>query len=102
VRGGWLRKKLEKDLIEKIPDAEYREQIIIKAVSLFEHLVDFHHTTFPDVVLEMRHPYKVYLALKRRGNQDGAPLYTDKQIDELLAENFGADWEKKYQRRNEQ
>ena len=86
--GQWLRYFLEKDI------CSWDE--IAKAVSLFDHLMDYHETGFPDPMVEMKNPYMVKSRLERYQNFDGTPKYTDKEIDEYLKNKFGMDWNNNY------
>ena len=45
--GQWLRHYLKKDLLEKFHDNELAEEYTQKAVSLFDHLRDYHLTNLP-------------------------------------------------------
>ncbi|TAK57162.1 MAG: hypothetical protein EPO24_10205 [Bacteroidetes bacterium] len=92
--GHWLRKKLEKDLVKLFGDNDYTRQLIQDAVNLFQHLIDFQNTSFPDVMLEMREPYKVSMYMRGLRDQNGKPCYTYEQVESALIENFGTDWQK--------
>lgn len=89
VDGHWLRGYLEKDLPDKYHDAKYREQIIQKAVSLFDHIVDCENTPFPDHLVEMTNPALVKMQLRSFETFDGKRYYSDEQIDEIVTENLG-------------
>jgi hypothetical protein len=51
----------------------------------------------------MRNPHEVLLHLGSLKSADKKgdlhPLYTEKQIEEILAKNFGPDWRKQWRRR---
>jgi len=94
--GQWLRYFLEKDLPLKYPDTEYVEKQIKEAVTLFDHFIDYRSTSFPNDLLEMRDPYAVKLELLRIRNADESPKYSREQVESILAQNFGTDWETKW------
>lgn len=89
VNGYWLRGYLEKDLPDKFYDAEYREQEIQKAVSLFDAIMDYENTSFPDHLVNMTNPTLVKMQLRSFETFDGKRLYTDENIQSILAKNFG-------------
>ena len=89
VDGYWLRGYLEKDLSDKYHDEEYREQIIQKAVSLFDHIVDYENTQFSDHLVEMTNPALVKMQLRSFETFDGKRYYSDEQIDKIITKNFG-------------
>ena len=89
VNGYWLRGYLEKDLPGKFYDTEYREQVIQKAVSLFDHIVDCENTPFPDHLVEMTNPALVKMQLRSFETFDGKRYYSDEQMDEIVTKNFG-------------
>lgn len=91
--GQWLRHFLEEDLRDKY-DAEYTEQQIQNAVSLFDHLVDYENVSFPDHVLEMRDPYEVEAQLERIQKNGGFPALSEEAVNRILEKNFGSQWKK--------
>ena len=52
LNGAWLRNHLERDLPNLFADHEDIEKNIRKAISLFDSLIDFHNTKFPNRSLE--------------------------------------------------
>ena len=103
LHGAWLRYFLERDFQKRGPDTEQIDQLISEVVILFEHILDFNKAEFPDHVLEMRNPYTVKLGLGSYLHDDGKggvrPRYSEKEIERILRDNFGASWEKDYRRR---
>lgn len=88
VNGHWLRGHLEEDLSHKYPDEEYREEVIQKAVSLFDHIMEYENTQFPDHLVEMNNPTLVKMQLRGYETFDGNRSYSDKKIEEILSNNF--------------
>lgn len=86
--GQWLRHFLERDLAKKFVK-EYTEYEIQRAVSLFDHLIDYHRVNFPDAILEMRNPYSVKAELQRIKKADGSHFYSEDKIKDILNKNFG-------------
>ena len=84
--GQWLRHFLERDLAKKFVK-EYTEYEIQRAVSLFDHLIDYHRVNFPDAVLEMRDPYLVEAELQR-------VMKSEEKIKGIMLKNFG-EWKSK-------
>jgi hypothetical protein len=103
IHAGWLRYLLERDLPKRYNNKQYCDEIIQEIVILFEHLLDFNKTYFPDHVLEMRNPYSVLLRLSmyRYTDKDGKkkPYYSDEEIEKILRDNFGPSWEEDYRRK---
>jgi hypothetical protein len=86
--GTWLRHFLEKDLPGKYRGQEYIEEKIQEAVSLFDHLIDYHYTCFPDAILENRNPVAVRAKLGSFRKEDGKPFYSDEELESILARKF--------------
>ena len=63
IHGSWLRYFLERDLSRRYSE-QYLDEIIHEIVVLFEHILEFNKTSFPDYVLEMRNPYLVSMELR--------------------------------------
>lgn len=78
--GQWFRKILEKEASLKFSDKE-----ISKAISLFEHLIDFHYVDFPRPLVEMREPFIVKSSLEKH--------YPADEVDRIMHRNFGPNWE---------
>jgi len=100
LHGEWLRYFLEIDLQKRYPDERSREQVVIEAVVLFEHILNFNKVSFPDPVLEMGNPYSVSLALQSYTYADGRRLHSEEDIERILRENFGESWREDYRRRH--
>lgn len=99
LHGEWLRYFLERGLQERYPDERSREQVVIEAVILFEHILNFNKVSFPSPVLEMRNPYLVSRALGSKST-GGRRLYSEEDIERILRENFGESWREDYRRRH--
>jgi len=94
--GPWLQYFLDRDLRERIVNLQAREEVILEATILFEHLIDFSKVSFPDHVLEMRNPYKVKAQLEGLFYSDDRPVYPQEKIERILAEKFGESWREDY------
>lgn len=63
-------------------------------------VLDFDSTTFPDPLVEMKNP-RLVLAYLRQFHQaadlngNTRPLYTPEQLENIMIENFGANWRNK-------
>ena len=98
--GQWLRSYLEKDLPKKYENREYVEENIRKAVSLFDHFMwYYYYTTFPQPLLEMRQPFVVRTELQSILKADGSEKYSEEEIDGILGNNFGPNWEARWRAR---
>lgn len=75
---------------------EHIEEMARKFSSIVHKILDYESTPFPDPIVEMRNPHFVSLRLRsiqiadKKGNFHS--FYTEKQIEEILAKNFGSDW----------
>ena len=100
---GWLRYFLERDLAKRYSE-QYRDEIIAEILILFERILDFNKTSFPDHILEMKNPYAIYGVLRRYGyvDKDGKekPYYSDAKIEKILRDNFGPSWREDYRRKH--
>ena len=91
--GSWFRYFLERDLPKT--GLGYEERIP-ELVALFDHLVDFHHSTkFPDPLIEMRNPHLVKNILQMYKKEDGTRQFSDDEINKTLKKNFGDKWKEK-------
>ena len=103
VHEAWLRYFLEKDLQKRYTNEQYREQLIIEVIILFQAILDFNKVSFPNPILEMRNPYSVMMALEsyyytdKNGNK--RPAYSRDEIEKILTDNFGSSWEEDYRRK---
>ena len=99
IHTSWLRHFLEEDLRERYNE-QYLDEIIHKIVSIFEHILEFSETSFPDHYVEMKNPILVHLTLRSwiHVDVDGTrkQYYTDEEIERIMAENFGPNWRIKY------
>jgi len=99
IHGSWLRYFLERDLQNKY-QGQYSDKLIHEAVVLFEHILEFSQTPFPDCLLEMRDPISVFWQLRRykRTDVDGkeTSYYSDDEIEKIMSDNFGLSWREKY------
>jgi hypothetical protein len=104
IHGSWLRYFLERDLPKRYTNKQFREKIIREIVILFEDILDFNKTLFPDHILEMRDPYSVMGQLRMQAHIDKdsnrRPIYSDNEIEKILADNFGPSWREGYQRKH--
>ena len=99
LSGHWLRHFLSRDLPTKYADPEYIEQQIQLAVSKFDTILDYDRVKFPDHVLEMRNPFSVMFAMQTLRKGDGSSLYSQKEINKALVDNFGPNWRQNYLKR---
>lgn len=91
----WLKFFLDKDLPEKY-NKDKCQELVETATFLFNHLLDYEKTPFPNYILEMRNPFSVKYELMRIRNYDGSSYYSIDAIEKILVDNFGTDWEKKW------
>lgn len=89
IDGQWLRGFLEVDLENQIPTLDSREHIIRKAVSVFDTIIDYEKTRFPDHEVEMKNPYLVKSQLQSWERRDGKRFYSEEKIQSILIKNFG-------------
>lgn len=67
--------------------------------SLAVRIYDFNSTVFPDPLVEMKNPYSVLTQLRRQkiySNGNSKPLYSENQINSILEENFGENWQEEW------
>ena len=83
---GWLRHFLKRDLAKRYSE-QYRDEIIMEILILFEHIINFNKTSFPDHIFEMRNPYAVYGDLRGHG-------CSENETEKILRDNFGSSWRK--------
>ena len=93
----WLRHFLERD-VKGEPGNKYSDKKIQEITILFQRILDFHATTFPDHVLEMTNPYLVSLQLHRLRGID-KPYLPEEEIEKRITDNFGANWRDDYKKK---
>lgn len=91
VNGQWLRFFLERDLFNR---DDIEEKTIQYAVSLFDNLIDFSKTSFPNHLLEMRNPYLVADELRSIYRRHGDLRYPEKEINDIIKKKLGSNWKK--------
>jgi len=75
---------------------DHIEEMAAYFSSIVHKILDYESTPFPDPIVEMRNPYAVSLRLRsiqiadKKGNFH--PFFSEKQIEEIIAKNFGSDW----------
>lgn len=95
VHSGWLRSFLEADL-----PGSAGSEATGKICLLFEHLIDFSRTPFPNVLVEWRDPYRVSNGLESMRILDETgkerSFYSREQVKQLVEENFGVNWREEW------
>jgi hypothetical protein len=99
MHGSWLRYFLERDLSARYNE-QHQDKIIHEIIVLFENILEFNKTTFPDHLIEMKDPIQVKWELQRyrRADKNGKqePYYSDEEIEKILKDNFGPSWRENY------
>lgn len=85
--GAWLRPFLARDLRGRFAE-KHLAGLISKAVSIFDHIVEYERVTFPDPMVEMKNPVLVKIAMRSIKREDGTPFYTDQEITSLIRKRF--------------
>lgn len=85
--GSWLRGFLEKD-IKGLFHEDHAQYLISKAVSIFDHIVEYENVAFPDPMVELRDPTSVRTAMRSATNANGERFYTDQEIQAFIEQRF--------------
>ncbi len=85
--GAWLRPFLVRDLKGQYAQ-EHLEGLISRAVSIFDHIVEYERVTFPDPMVEMKNPVSVEIAMSMVTRADGTPFCTRQEIDAFIGKHF--------------
>lgn len=87
--GSWLRHYLNDDLKGKY-SKEHTEFLINEAVSIFDHIIDFHRVVYPDHMVERRNPVFIKSIMRSVKKADGTRFYTDQDISTFIKEDVEA------------
>ncbi|MCK5180550.1 MAG: hypothetical protein KAR32_13555 [Candidatus Omnitrophica bacterium] len=86
--GRWLKHFLERDLAKKYYDPKYIEDQKRNIISLFEHLIDFQRTKFPDHLIEMKNPILVKQELRCLERINGEKVYSEEGVESIIKREF--------------
>lgn len=84
--GSWLRGFLEKDINRFC--GEYKQNLISRAVSIFDCIVEYENIEFPVPLVEQRDPASVSIAMSQLIRGDGTRFYTDQEIEAFIQQCF--------------
>ena len=87
----WLKKYLNNDISE----IRFRNKakLIKNILTIYEHILGYHHTTFPDYLIEVTNPLMTQIELENVIDKNGNRLYSSEEINKILINNFGPNWE---------
>jgi hypothetical protein len=86
--GAWLRPFLESDLPKRFADKQHVQRLADEAACIFDHIMDYEQTPFPNPLVELRSRSQVENALRRVLKEDGSRFYSDEDIELFLENHF--------------
>jgi len=84
--GSWLREFLEIDIKGRFRD-DYTQNLISRAVTIFDNIVEYENVVFPDPMVELKDPVAVRVTMSCVTNKDGTSRYTDQEIQAFIEEH---------------